>query len=137
MPAAPRSPASAATAVYTGIVASTVIISAGAVVVSQSLGTGGNGFGIADAVALFLGLGVLAFLIVRRAALPPNGSGAADAWWQANMGACVVLWSLGELPAVIGATLLFAGGHTPAAAVLIGLGIATLVLLTPGRLSPS
>lgn len=104
---------------------------------SQSLGTGGAGFGLADAAALFLGLSVLAFLGLRRAALPAREATAADAWWQANMGSCLVLWCLAELPAVLGAVLLFAGGHTAPAGVLIGLGIAALMVLTPGRLSGS
>lgn len=135
MPAAPRSPASAATAVYIGIVASTVIISAGAIVVSQSLHTGGTGFSLVDAIGLFVGLGPLAFAGFRRATLPPRGSQTADAWWQTNMGTCLVLWSVGEMPAVIGAILLFLGGHTAAGGILIALALAALTLLSPGRLS--
>jgi hypothetical protein len=134
VPPAPRTPASAAGIVYIGIVASTIIVSVGAAVVSASLHTTNTSFGALDGLALLAGLGGLGAVLRLRGALPESTGG--DAWWRANAGACLVLWALLELVALIGSTLLFITGHVVVFAVLVLAAMGGLVTLSPGRLAP-
>jgi hypothetical protein len=134
---APRSPASAARIVYIGLLASTIIISGGALAVSLSLGTVTSGTGSIDWIALVVGLGILGIVLQRRQRLEAQSAGGwADAWWQANSGAALVLWALLEFTSTIGSVVLFATGHIVVFVVLVFLALSGLLLLSPGRLHP-
>lgn len=134
MAPAPRSPSSAARIVFIGIVASTSIITIGALTTSLVLGTATAAAGLPDGVALVAGAGAFVAGIQQRKRLRPSGSGESiDQWWNVNGGRLVLIWGLMELTAVSGAVVVFATGHLTAFAALTVLGLAGLASLSPRR----
>ncbi len=122
--------------VYAGIMASTIIVTLGAFVVSKSLGSMTYAVAAFDSVVFVVGLGVLiAGLRQRRRLDGQRRAGANEQWWVENAARTLVLWGLLELGALIGAGLLFATGHLPVYAVLAGVALAGLALSSPGRLA--
>ncbi len=117
------------------ILASTCIVLAGAFVVTRSTGTVTTSLGTLDAVALFTGLSSFTIASVVRQRLPGTGGAGPDAWWQEHLGRAVLIWSVLEMPAIVGAMTLFATRHTPAFVALGLVAIASLVRLRPSRLA--
>ena len=134
MPPAPRSPSAAARVVYAGIVASTLIITGGALTTSLTLGTATTAAGLFDWVALISGSAafVTGFQPRKRLTLPGGGR-TAEEWWGDNGGRVLLVWGLLELTAVAGAVVVFATGHLTAFVALAVLGLAGLGTLSPGR----
>jgi hypothetical protein len=131
---APRSPSSAARIVYAGIVASTSIITVGALTTSLVLGTATAAAGLPDGLALVAGAAAFLAGIRSRKRLRPSGSGdTGDQWWNENGGRVLLIWGLMELTAVTGAVVVFATGHLTAFAALAVLGLAGLASLSPRR----
>ena len=134
MPPAPRSPSSAARVVYAGIIASTLIISVGALIVSLALGTATTAAGLPDWVALISGSAAFVIGFQQRKRLSrPHGADSAEEWWGENGGRALLIWGLLELTAVAGAAVVFATGHLTAFVGLAVLGLAGLGTLSPGR----
>ena len=135
-PAALPPSARAAATIYVALISSTLIIVIGAAVVGRSLARFSLALGSIDAAAIVAGCGALAMVAVLRIRLRPRaGSETPDAWWRANLGRVLPLWVLLELPALLGAVVLFATGH---ALPLLGLAILSLggfVVLSPGRVA--
>lgn len=126
--------ARAAATIYVALISSTLIIVIGAAVVGRSLARFSLALGAVDAAAIVAGCGALALVAVLRTRLRPRaGSETPDAWWRANLGRVLPLWVLLELPALLGAVVLFATGH---ALPLLGLALLSLggfAVLSPGR----
>ena len=136
MPQAQRAPSSSARVVYAGIVASTLIVSLGALVVSMSLDSASGRLGPPDAAAFLLGLGVfVAGMRIRQRLGERRGGQSREEWWTAHAGRVLLLWGLMELAAMAGAALLFATGHLPVFVVLALAALAGLATSSPGRLA--
>ena len=134
MPTVPRSHFSAARIVYAGIVASTLIITGGALTMSLTLGTATTAAGLPDGAALIFGSATFVAGFRQRARLSqPVGGGSAEAWWGENTGRVLLIWGLMELTAVAGAVVAFATGHLTAFVALAVLGLAGLGTLSPGQ----
>lgn len=131
-----RAPFSAARVVYAGIFASTIIVSAGALVVKGTLGTLGWSMDLLDYVAIVAGSTAVVLANRLRQAIGGRRSGqSADDWWGENAGKALLVWAILELAALVGAIVLFATGHVTVFTVLVTLVLAGLVLTSPGRLS--
>lgn len=136
MARAARAPSSAARVVYAGIFASTIIVSAGALVVRGTLGPLGWSMHLLDYVAIVAGSTALALAGRRRQAIGGRRSGQTDDdWWDANAGKAMLVWAVLEGAALAGAIVLFATGHVTVFAVLVTLVLSGLVLTSPGRLA--
>ena len=134
MPPAERAPSSSARVVYAGIVASTLIVTIGALVVSMSLKSASGSMGAPDAVVFLLGLGVfVAGTKIRQRLGERRGGRSREEWWAANAGRVLLLWGLMELAAMAGAALLFATGHLPVFVMLALAALAGLATSSPGR----
>lgn len=134
MPQAERTPSSSARVVYAGIVASTLIVTIGALVVSMSLKSASGSLGAPDAVAFLLGLGVILAGTKIRLRLGESKRGQSrEEWWTAHAGRVLLLWGLMELTAMAGAVLLFATGHLLVFVVLALAALAGLATSSPGR----
>ena len=134
MPQAGRAPSSSARVVYAGIVASTLIVTLGALVVSTSLKSASGSLGAPDAVAFLLGLGVfLAGTKIRQRLGERRGGQSREEWWTAHAGRVLLLWGLMETAAMAGAVLLFATGHLSVFVVLSLAALAGLATSSPGR----
>lgn len=133
MPPTPRSPSSAARVVFAGIVASTLIITAGALTMSLALGTATTAAGLPDGAALVAGSVAFVAGIQQRNRLGQAGNRSAEDWWGENSGRVLLVWGLFELTAVAGAAVVFATGHLTAFVALAVLGLAGLFTLPPGR----
>jgi hypothetical protein len=121
---------------YAGIVASTLIISAGALAMSITLGTATPVTGWPDWVALVVGSGSFVAGMQRRKGLSRRGAGqTADQWWGENAGGVLTIWGLLELAAIAGALVVFATGHLTVFVALAVLALAALLTLTPGRVA--
>ena len=135
MPPAARSPSSAARVVYAGILASTLIVSSGALVVSLSLGSMTAALAPLDAVVFLVGMGALLAAFRQRQRLGGSTRGeTVESWWGENGGKALLVWGLLELGALIGAMLIFATGRFPIYAVLATVALSGLVVSSPGRL---
>lgn len=131
-----RAPSSAARVVYAGIFTSTIIVSAGALVVRGTLGPLGWSMDLLDYVAIVAGSTALALAGRLRQAIGGRRSGQeADDWWGENAGKALLVWAVLEGAALAGAIVLFATGHVTVLAVLVPLVLAGLVLTSPGRLA--
>jgi len=136
VPQAGRAPSSSARVVYAGIVASPLIVTVGALVVSMSLNSASGKLGAPDAVAFLLGLAVFVVgMRIRQRLGERRGGQTREEWWAANAGRVLLLWGLLELGAMAGAVLLFATGHLPVFAVLALAALAGLMASSPGRLA--
>ena len=134
MPQAERAPSSSARVVYAGIVASTLIVSLGALVVSMSLKSFSTGIGLGDLAALLVGFGAFGAVVRRLQRLGGRRTGQSrDEWWGENAGRVLLVWGLWELGAMAGAALLFATGHYPIFTVLALAALAGLATSSPGR----
>lgn len=132
----PRPASSAARVVYAGIVASTLIISLGALATSFTLGTATTAAGLFDAVALLAGSAAFVAGFQQRRRLTRAGAGrSAEEWWGENAGRVLLMWGLLELTAVTGAVVVFATGHLTAFVALAVLALAGLGTLSPGRVT--
>jgi hypothetical protein len=66
-----------------------------------------------DRRVLYLGLFLVSALLFGAAAYnatrftPPAPGTSQDDWWHANLGRAVVIWSLAEAPAILGAVAYF------------------------------
>ncbi len=130
----PRSPSSAARVVYAGIVASTLIISGGALATSVALGTATTAAGLFDWLALLSGSAAFITGFQQRKRLTRAGGGrSAEEWWGDNSGRVLLIWGLLELTAVVGAAVVFATGHLTAFAALAALALAGLGTMSPAR----
>jgi hypothetical protein len=117
------------------IVASTLIVIAGALVVTRTTGSVGVGFGTLDAVALLMGGSTLAITFLVRQRLPGRGPGqSGEDWWRQHLGRAVLIWAFLEMPAVVGAVTLMATRHVPVFALLGIVALAGLLSSGPGRL---
>lgn len=132
----PLPSARAAATIYVALISSTLIVVVGAAVVGRSLARFSLALGVIDVAALVAGFGALAMVAVLRSRLRPRAElESVDAWWRANLGRVMPLWALLELPAALGAVVLFATGH---ALPLLGLALLSLggfAVLSPGRLA--
>ncbi len=136
MPQAKRAPSSSARVVYAGIVASTLIVSLGALVVSMSLKSLTTRIGLGDLAALLVGFGAFAAVVRRLQRLGGRRTGQSrESWWGENAGRMVLVWGLWELGALAGAALVFATGHYPIFTVLALAALAGLATSSPGRLA--
>jgi len=134
VPPAERASSSSARVVYAGIVASTLIVTIGALVVSMSLKSASGSLGAPDAVVFLLGLGVfVAGTKIRQRLGERRGGRSREEWWTANAGRVLLLWGLMELAAMAGAALLFATDHLPVFVVLALAALAGLATSSPGR----
>ena len=138
MAAGPRTASSAARVVYAGIVASTLIISVGALATSFTLGTATTAASLFDAIALLGGAAAFLAGFRQRKRLTRAGGGrSAEEWWGENAGRVLLIWGLLELTAVAGAVVVFATGHLTAFVALAVLALAGLGTLSPGRVRGS
>jgi hypothetical protein len=132
------SPTSSARTLHAFLVASTLIISSGAFITTKSL-TGlesGSGFTGLEAVALLLGASDLLLVTLIRSRLPTRGAGrSADEWWRRHLGRAVLLWTLLEFLALLGAITLFATRRVTAFGVLTLIALAALLSVSPSRLA--
>jgi hypothetical protein len=136
VPPATRSPSSAARVLYAGVIASTLIISVGALATSITLGTATPVTGWPDWVALVVGSGSFVAGMQRRKGLNrPAGGQTADQWWGENAGRVLTIWGLLEFAAIAGALVVFATGHLTVFVALAVLALAALLTLTPGRVA--
>ncbi len=134
MSSAPRPPFSAARIVYAGIVASTSIITLGALTTTFALGTATTAVGVPDAVALVAGAAAFIAGIGRgRAVGRPRSDQLTDQWWHEQAGAMLVAWGLMELTAIIGAITTFTTGRLTGFAALAAVGLTGLVAFYPRR----
>lgn len=136
MSRAARAPSSAARVVYAGIFTSTIIVSAGALVVRGTLGPLGWSMDLLDYLAIVAGSTALVFAGRLRQAIGCRRSGQqAEAWWGENAGKALLLWAVLEGAALAGAIVVFATGHVAVYTVLVTFVLAGLVLTSPGRLA--
>jgi hypothetical protein len=117
------------------LVASTLIVIAGALVVTRTTGTLGTGFGLLDGIAVMMGLSALAISSLVRQRLPgrPTGPGEDD-WWRENLGRALVVWGLLELTGAVGAVTLIVTRQLPGYGLLGVLSIGLLLQTRPARL---
>ena len=88
-----------------------------------------------EAVALVVGISALAMAHLIRRRFTSRGPASAEQWRTPEVGWAALLWSLLELPAVIGAITLMATRHLPVFAGLAILSVGGLVLYRPSRLA--
>lgn len=135
MPGQAPAPATAARTVYAFLIASTIIVASGALIARRSLRGLSTGFGPLDAAGLACGVSALVIVALLASRLPRRPAGqTVDDWWRAHTGRAVLLWSLLELPAMIGAVTLFATGHLVAYLLLAVLALGGLAVTGPARL---
>jgi len=102
-------------------------------VVTWSTGTVAMAMGTLDSAALMTGLSSFAIASLVRQRLP-GGSAEVETWWQEHLGRAVLIWSVLEMPAIVGAISLFATRHVPAFLALGAVSVASLVRTRPARL---
>ena len=100
--------------------------------VTRTTGSPTVGWGGLDGVALLLGISTLALVHLIRQRLPSREPGQSEEqWWNRHLGRAVLLWSLLELAAVIGAVTLMATGHLAVFAALALFGLGGLLAYRP------
>jgi hypothetical protein len=135
-PRPPPSARSTARTLHSFLIASTLIVSAGAAVAARSTGHLRTGFSLIDWAGVLLALAALPLFIALRGRLPVRPAAETpDAWWQAHLGRAVLLWSLLELAAILGAAALLATGSSVGFAVLAVVALGGLLTCSPARLA--
>lgn len=84
------------------------------------------------AIAMLMAQAVVVRIVRNRIdPLPPGGS--EDAWWNAHLTPCIVIWGLGESLVVLGSVFFFLTGDWLMLGVAAG-GLVLLFLANPTRL---
>jgi len=126
----------AARTVHAFLVASTLIVSSGAFIVTRSLRPLSGGAAPIDWMALLVGGSALWIVFLLRSRFPERtGSRSLEDWWRENLGRCVMIWALLELPAILGAVALFATGHFWIFSGLVFVALGGLLTAAPARLA--
>ena len=127
---------STARTLHSFLIASTLIVSAGAGVAARSTGRLQSGFAPIDWAGVLLALAALPFYAALRGRLPARReTETPDAWWQTHLGRAVLLWTLLELAAMLGAAALLATGYAAGFAVLAVIALGGLLTCSPARLA--
>lgn len=127
---------STARTLHSFLIASTLIVSAGAAVAARSTGQLRTGLSPIDWPGVLLALAALPLYLALRRRLPARRAAEApDAWWQAYLGRAVLLWALLELAAMVGAVTLLATGSSVGFAALAVLAFGGLLTCSPARLA--
>lgn len=130
--------AQAARIVHLGLTAGTIVIAGGLAVLRQRAGPTplpDVAETVLRAIVLALVVGAtLGIRLLRGALGAPPRAGDPDAWWAANQGRAVALWSLAEGVGVAGSALFFVGGDPFVLAVALAWALAMLLWYAPGRL---
>jgi len=136
MPSPPVPPVRSARTIHAFLIASTLIVSIGALVASRSTGALRGEAATIDYVGAGIGLAAALLLGALRRRLPARSAEQnADDWWRLQIGRAVLLWGLLELLAVLGAAALLFTGHAIGFAVLALLALGGLLVLSPARLA--
>lgn len=137
MPSRLPSPAgSTARTIHSFLIASTLIVSIGALVATRSTGPLRSDLGAIDVLAVLVGACALLCFYLLRSRLPERSSGQSpDEWWRLHLGQAVLLWGLLEFSALLGAAALLATRQPIGFGVLALLAVAGLFRLAPARLA--
>lgn len=136
MPPSPPALSAAARTLHAFLVASTLIVSSGAFIVTRSMRPLSGGAAPIDWMALLVSGSALWIVLLLRSRIPgPTGSLSLEDWWREHLGRCVMIWALLELPAVLGAVALFATGHYWIFGLLVFLALGGLLTASPARLA--
>ena len=141
-PAGSTAPSAALTArvIYGALFAGTLVATIVLVAVRSNMDSGMPALGptartLLRALVLTVAAGGTIGLRVIRGALPPApASGAADAWWQANLGRAVTLWAFPDGVGIAGAVAFFLSGDVLVLALAAGWALAMFVTYAPHRL---
>ena len=135
MVSSPPALSPAARTVHAFLVASTLIISSGAFIVTRSMRPLSGGAAPIDWMALLVGGSALWIVLLLKSRFPGRAGRTLEDWWRENLGRGVMIWALLELPAILGSVALFATGHYPIFAALVLTALGGLLLATPARLA--
>ncbi|HSM15969.1 MAG TPA: hypothetical protein VK845_03090 [Gemmatimonadales bacterium] len=80
------------------------------------------------------GLAVVVSLILRGRLRSQPASAGRDAWWTANLGTAVALWSLAEGTGLLAGVAYFLTGNLPATLLAFAIAILLLLMHAPSRL---
>ena len=80
------------------------------------------------------GLTVVVSLILRGRLRSQPASAGRDAWWTANLGTAVALWSLAEGTGLLAGVAYFLTGNLPATLLAFAIAILLLLMHAPSRL---
>lgn len=129
-------PAASARTLHAFLIASTLIVCVGALVATRSTGPFASGLAPIELAALLIGISLLAFVYLMRSRMLPRASGQSDDdWWRLHLGKALLLWSLLEFSALVGAVALFATRHLVGFALLAVLALGGLLSVSPARLA--
>ena len=129
-------PAASARTLHAFLIASTLIVSVGALVAVRSAGPTASGVVPLELAALLIGLSLLTMVYLLRTRILPRASAESeDEWWRAHLGKALLLWSLLEFSALVGALTLFLTRHVLGFSLLALLALAGLFLVAPARLT--
>jgi hypothetical protein len=80
------------------------------------------------------GLAMVVSLILRGRLGSLQASAGRDAWWTANLGRAVALWSLAEGAGLLAGVAYFLTGNLPATLLAFAVAILLLLMYAPSRL---